>query len=127
MDWVKFSSSKFYESHSALTSFSVVFTLFAASTVFLLLAGQTVETLANSINSTHTSNDYCYIVVILAVAIFPVLLLESPKDFWCEVRLLTHSQVDHSRRSRLLHRSAGDRADRLHSIFGRCAHDKFTE
>ncbi|KAJ8315272.1 hypothetical protein KUTeg_007422 [Tegillarca granosa] len=62
-----------------LVSFSINFTLFGVSTVFLLLASENVQAL---IDDLHKDVSFCYWLMILAAILTPVVWLGTPKDFW---------------------------------------------
>jgi hypothetical protein len=59
-----------------------VFTNFGVAVVFLLLSAKTVQSIYNNLASHNTTESYCLVVVLVAIALYPITLLESPKDFW---------------------------------------------
>ncbi|XP_052089874.1 uncharacterized protein LOC127726532 [Mytilus californianus] len=62
-----------------LVSFSINFTLFGVSVVFLILAAENLQDLIS-----HATKEvsFCYFIIILAVVLMPVVCLGTPKDFW---------------------------------------------
>jgi hypothetical protein len=65
-----------------LTSIAVLLTLFGASIVFVLLIAKTVQGLYNQIIDSTNIHNYCVIVVLVVLVLWPITMLESPKDFW---------------------------------------------
>ncbi|XP_048769154.1 uncharacterized protein LOC125675475 isoform X2 [Ostrea edulis] len=63
-----------------VVSFSINFTLFGVSTVFLLLASENVHDLIK--DWTETDVSFCIWLVILAAVICPLTWFGTPADFW---------------------------------------------
>ena len=62
-----------------LVSFSINFTLFGVSVVFLILAAENIEDMVK--NATKDIS-FCYWIIILAAVLVPFVCLGTPKDFW---------------------------------------------
>ncbi|XP_064594698.1 uncharacterized protein LOC135461499 [Liolophura sinensis] len=62
-----------------LVSFSINFTLFGVSTVFLLLAAENIQALIKDVG--HDIS-FCYWLLLIATILLPVTWLGTPKDFW---------------------------------------------
>lgn len=62
-----------------LVSFSINFTLFGVSTVFLLLAAENIQALIKDVG--HDIS-FCYWLLLIAAILLPVTWLGTPKDFW---------------------------------------------
>lgn len=54
--------------------------MFGTAVVFLLLAAKNIEIFLHAYAGIHIG--FCYLVCIVALFIFPLTLLKSPKDFW---------------------------------------------
>ncbi|KAI1704148.1 transmembrane amino acid transporter protein [Ditylenchus destructor] len=63
-----------------VVSVFVNFTQFGATTVFLLLSAKNVSEMLSAFFSLHL--DYCIMILAVALFIYPITLLKSPKDFW---------------------------------------------
>lgn len=63
-----------------VVSFSINFTLFGVSTVFLLLASENIEDLIERWSGKDLS--FCYWLLILAAVICPLTWFGTPADFW---------------------------------------------
>lgn len=55
-------------------------TMFGTAVVFLLLASKNIESFIMFF--LEEKIPFCYIIIIVAIAILPLTLLKSPKDFW---------------------------------------------
>ncbi|XP_071113717.1 uncharacterized protein [Haliotis cracherodii] len=62
-----------------LVSFSINFTLFGVSVVFLLLASENIQSLLADV---HANVSFCYWLIIVAGVLTPLSWLGTPKDFW---------------------------------------------
>lgn len=62
-----------------LVTFCINFTLFGASTVYLILASDNIETLMSDVTKDIS---YCYWILILGGALIPITCFGTPKDFW---------------------------------------------
>ena len=63
-----------------LVSLSINFTLFGVGVVFLILASQNIAALVTTYS--HSNLSFCYVMIIVAVALIPVTWLGTPADFW---------------------------------------------
>ncbi|KAK3097482.1 hypothetical protein FSP39_010023, partial [Pinctada imbricata] len=63
-----------------LVSFSINFTLFGASTVYLLLASENIEELVEDMF--HFDWSFCYWTLLLAAILCPLTFFGTPADFW---------------------------------------------
>jgi hypothetical protein len=75
---------------SVLTSIAVLLTLFGASIVFVLLIANTVQGLYNQIIDSTYDHNYCVIIVLVVLVLWPITMLESPKDFWSVLVLVVY-------------------------------------
>ncbi|CAG2219090.1 SLC32A [Mytilus edulis] len=62
-----------------LVTFSINFTLFGASTVYLILASENIEDLMSDITKDIS---FCYWLLILGAILTPITCLGTPADFW---------------------------------------------
>ncbi|XP_052090183.1 uncharacterized protein LOC127726769 [Mytilus californianus] len=62
-----------------LVTFSINFTLFGASTVYLILASENIEDLMSDVTKDIS---FCYWLLILGGILTPITCLGTPKDFW---------------------------------------------
>lgn len=69
-----------YSDFRYVVSFSINFTLFGVSTVFLLLASENIEDLIERWSGKDLS--FCYWLLILAAVICPLTWFGTPADFW---------------------------------------------
>lgn len=69
-----------YSNFRYVVSFSINFTLFGVSTVFLLLASENIEDLIERWSGKDLS--FCYWLLILAAVICPLTWFGTPADFW---------------------------------------------
>ncbi|CAJ0574258.1 unnamed protein product, partial [Mesorhabditis spiculigera] len=61
------------------------FTCFGTAVVFLLLAAKNIESFLLALGGVELG--FCQILIVVAIFIFPITLLKSPKDFWWAVML----------------------------------------
>ncbi|VDD90142.1 unnamed protein product [Enterobius vermicularis] len=64
-------------------SFCLNVTMFGAAAVFLLLAAKNFEDFLHVYGDIRIN--FCYLVIVVAVVMFPLTLFRSPKDFWWAV------------------------------------------
>ncbi|XP_071842936.1 uncharacterized protein [Apostichopus japonicus] len=62
-----------------LVSFCVNATLFGVGTVFLLIASENIQELLTTL---HKDFSFCALLPIIAVCLWPITWLGTPKDFW---------------------------------------------
>ncbi|XP_063402409.1 uncharacterized protein LOC134686665 [Mytilus trossulus] len=71
---------KAYGKHGRhLVTFSINFTLFGASTVYLILASENIEDLMSDVTKDIS---FCYWLLILGAILTPITCLGTPADFW---------------------------------------------
>lgn len=70
-------------------SFCLNVTMFGAAAVFLLLAAKNFEDFLHVYGDIRIN--FCYLVIVVAVVMFPLTLFRSPKDFWYFLSFLLYS------------------------------------
>ncbi|KAI6228721.1 Transmembrane amino acid transporter protein [Aphelenchoides fujianensis] len=68
-----------------ITSASILVTQFGVSVVYLLLSAKNIRDFVETFF--HKSFSYCYVIMIVALVLTPVMFLKSPADFWAAVVL----------------------------------------
>ncbi|KAE9552958.1 hypothetical protein FO519_003835 [Halicephalobus sp. NKZ332] len=68
-----------------LVSICIDVTQFGIAVVYLLLSAKNIHDAIKSFSDTNIS--FCFVVLIVAVCLMPVLFLKSPQDFWWAVVL----------------------------------------
>ena len=63
-----------------VVSVAIIVTLFGASTVFMLLSAQNVQSVLDDTAHVHIS--FCYWLIIIAALLVPLSWLGTPNDFW---------------------------------------------
>ncbi|KAI6213798.1 hypothetical protein M3Y94_00194100 [Aphelenchoides besseyi] len=68
-----------------VVSVCIDITQFGVAVVYLLLSAKNIRDFIETFF--HKSFSYCYVIIIVAVVLTPVLFLKSPQDFWAAVVL----------------------------------------
>lgn len=66
-------------------SICIDITQFGVGTVYLLLSAKNIRDFVETFF--HKEFSYCYVILIVALALLPVMFLKSPQDFWAAVVL----------------------------------------
>ncbi|KAI6189674.1 Aa-trans domain-containing protein [Aphelenchoides bicaudatus] len=68
-----------------IVSICIDITQFGVGVVYLLLSAKNIRDFVETFF--HKNFSYCYVILIVAVALLPVMFLKSPQDFWAAVVL----------------------------------------
>lgn len=68
-----------------IVSICIDITQFGVGVVYLLLSAKNIRDFVETFFNRNFS--YCYVIIIVAIALLPVTFLKSPQDFWAAVVL----------------------------------------
>lgn len=77
---------KLYINFRIFVSICLDITQFGIAVVFLLLASKNISSFLDSFFSVKV--DFCVLILMVSVILWPITMLKSPKDFWSVKTLL---------------------------------------